>query len=100
MATLLEQLRSMTTVVADSGDIDSIRKFKPTDSTTNPSLIAAAAEMPAYAPIVDDVLMKARAEAGGNASDKTVATLAFKRSEEHTSEVQSLRHLVCRLLLE
>src|ERR1035441_9721067 len=78
MATLLEQLRGMTTVVADSGDIDSIRKFKPTDSTTNPSLIAAAAGMPAYAPIVDDVLMKARAEAGGNASDKTVATLAFK----------------------
>ena len=78
MATLLEQLRGMTTVVADSGDIDSIRKFKPTDSTTNPSLIAAAAGMPAYAPIVDDVLMKARAEAGGNASDKAVAALAFK----------------------
>jgi transaldolase len=78
MATLLEQLRGMTTVVSDTGDIDSIRKFKPTDSTTNPSLIAAAAGMPAYAPIVDDVLMKARAEAGGNASDKTVATLAFK----------------------
>ena len=78
MATLLEQLRGMTTVVADSGDIDSIRKFKPTDSTTNPSLIAAAAGMPAYAPIVDEVLMKARAEAGGNASDKAVAALAFK----------------------
>src|ERR1039457_7503652 len=78
MATLLEQLRSMTTVVSDTGDINAIVQFKPTDSTTNPSLIAAAAEMPAYAPIVDDVLMKARAQAGGNASDKTVATLAFK----------------------
>jgi transaldolase len=78
MATLLEQLRGMTTVVADSGDINSIEKFKPTDSTTNPSLIAAAAEMPAYAPIVDDVLMQAREEAGSLASDQQVAALAFK----------------------
>jgi len=78
MASLLEQLRGMTTVVADSGDINSIEKFKPTDSTTNPSLIAAAAEMPAYAPIVDDVLMQAREEAGSLASDQQVAALAFK----------------------
>ena len=78
MATLLEQLRGMTKVVADSGDINSIEKFKPTDSTTNPSLIAAAAEMPAYAPIVDDVLMQAREEAGSLASDQQVAALAFK----------------------
>src|ERR1039458_1718326 len=78
MATLLEQLRGMTTVVADSGDIDSIRKFKPQDSTTNPSLIAAAAGMPAYAPIVDGVLMHAREQAGPSASDKEVAALAFK----------------------
>jgi transaldolase len=78
MATLLEQLRTMTKVVADSGDINSIEKFKPTDSTTNPSLIAAAAEMPAYASIVDDVLMGAREHAGPTASDKDVAALAFK----------------------
>jgi transaldolase len=78
MATLLEQLRGMTTVVADSGDINSIKKFKPTDSTTNPSLIAAAAEMPDYASIIDDVLMQAREHAGPSASDKDVATLAFK----------------------
>ena len=50
MATLLEQLRTMTTVVADSGDLNSIAQFKPTDSTTNPSLIAAAAQMPAMPP--------------------------------------------------
>src|SRR5437868_13280077 len=60
MANFLEQLRGMTTVVSDSGDINSIEQFKPTDSTTNPSLIAAAAQMPAYAPIVDDVLKQAR----------------------------------------
>lgn len=78
MATLLEQLRNMTTVVADSGDINSIVKFKPTDSTTNPSLIAAAAQMPEYKEIVDDVLQNARKEAGNDASDKDVAAYAFK----------------------
>jgi transaldolase len=78
MATLLEQLRGYTKVVADSGDINSIEKFKPQDSTTNPSLIAAAAEMPAYQSIVDDVLKQARKDAGSSASDKDVATLAFK----------------------
>jgi transaldolase len=78
MASLLEQLRGYTKVVADSGDINSIEKFKPQDSTTNPSLIAAAALMPAYQQIVDDVLKEARKEAGGSASDKDVAALAFK----------------------
>jgi transaldolase len=79
MPTLLEQLRGMTTVVADSGDINSIKKFKPTDSTTNPSLIAAAAQMPEYASIVDDTLKAARDEAGDKASDHDVAALAFKK---------------------
>src|SRR3984957_14574394 len=78
MASLLEQLRGMTKVVADSGDINSIEKFKPQDSTTNPSLIAAAAEMPAYQPIVDGVLKQARKDAGSSASDSDVAHLAFK----------------------
>ena len=78
MATFLEQLRTMTKVVADSGDINSIEQFKPTDSTTNPSLIAAAAQMPAYQSIVDGVLQQARAEAGPSATDQAVAALAFK----------------------
>jgi transaldolase len=78
MATILEQLRSMTTVVSDTGDINSIKQFKPTDSTTNPSLIQAAAGMPEYQSIVDDVLQQARKDAGPSASDKDVAALAFK----------------------
>jgi transaldolase len=78
MATLLEQLRGMTKVVADSGDINSIEQFKPTDSTTNPSLIAAAAQMPAYQSIVDGVLQQARAQAGPSATDQAIAALAFK----------------------
>ena len=78
MANLLDQLKSMTTVVADSGDINSIKQFKPTDSTTNPSLIAAAAEMPEYQSIVDDVLNQARESLGESADDKEVAAAAFK----------------------
>ena len=78
MPSLLEQLKTMTTVVADTGDINSIEKFKPTDSTTNPSLIAAAAALPEYQSIVDDVLQNARKELGDNADEKEVAAHAFK----------------------
>jgi len=78
MASLLEQLRGMTTVVSDTGDINSIQQYKPQDSTTNPSLIATAAEKPEYQSIVDDVLQQAKKDAGANASDKEVAALAFK----------------------
>ena len=75
---VLEQLRGMTTVVADSGDINSIQKFKPQDSTTNPSLITAAAQMPEYSEIVDGVLKDARSELGESADEKDVANKAFK----------------------
>lgn len=78
MATLLEQLKQYTTVVADTGDMQSMEKFKPTDATTNPSLITAAANMPAYSHIVDDVLKQAKKDAGANADDKAVAAQAFK----------------------
>jgi transaldolase len=56
MASKLESLRSMSTVVADTGDMGSIAKFKPTDSTTNPTLILKAAKLPAYANLVDEAV--------------------------------------------
>jgi transaldolase len=68
----------MTTVVSDTGDINSIQQYKPQDSTTNPSLIAAAAEKPEYQPIVESVLQQAKKDAGSKASDKEVAAQAFK----------------------
>ena len=76
---LLEQLRSYTVVVADTGDIEAMEKFRPQDATTNPSLITAAAQMPQYQPIVDGVLKDARNELGEGATDKAVANLAFQR---------------------
>jgi transaldolase len=76
---LLEQLRSFTVVVADTGDIEAIGKFRPQDSTTNPSLITAAAQLPQYKPIVDGVLLAARKELGASATGAAVANLAFQR---------------------
>ncbi len=79
MASLLEQLRQMTVVVADTGDIQAIEKFTPRDATTNPSLITAAAQMPQYQAIVDDTLLKAKVDSGAGALDKDIANLAFNR---------------------
>ncbi|NES73352.1 MAG: transaldolase, partial [Okeania sp. SIO2D1] len=76
---LLEQLREMTVVVADTGDIQAIESFTPQDATTNPSLITAAAQMPQYQGIVDETLKKARKELGKDTAAKEVASLAFER---------------------
>lgn len=78
MATVLEQLRTMTTVVADSGNINSIAAYKPQDATTNPSLLAEAAKEREYQSIVDDVLRAAREKLSKDASKKEVAAQAFK----------------------
>lgn len=77
--TLLEQLREMTVVVADTGDIQAIEKFKPRDATTNPSLITAAAQMPEYQEIVDETLLQAKKDAGSSATEAQVVSLAFDR---------------------
>ena len=79
MANLLEQLRKVTVVVADTGDLEAIEKVKPQDATTNPSLITAAAMMPQYQGIVEDTLKGARASLGADASQQDVVTLAFDR---------------------
>jgi len=76
--TLLTQLRTMTTVVGDTGDIEAIEKVRPQDATTNPSLLTAAAQMPQYSKIVDDVLLDAKKQLGDNADDAKVSKLAFE----------------------
>ena len=76
---LLEQLREMTIVVADTGDIQAIEQFKPRDATTNPSLITAAAQMSQYQEIVDETLKQAKQDAGSGATDQQVLSLAFDR---------------------
>ena len=54
--TQLAQLKAVTTVVCDTGDVGAIAKYKPQDATTNPSLIYKAATMPEYANLVDDAV--------------------------------------------
>jgi transaldolase len=79
MPNLLEQLRKYTVVVADTGDIEGMKKFRPQDATTNPSLITAAAEMPEYQDIVNEELAQARTELGPKVRVEAVAKLAFQR---------------------
>jgi transaldolase len=79
MPNLLDQLRQLTVVVADTGDLHSIGKFTPRDATTNPSLITAAAQMSEYAEVVDGALAWARKEKGPNASRNAIVSLAIDR---------------------
>ena len=53
----LERLKTMTTVVADTGDFEAIAEYKPQDATTNPSLIYKAAQMPQYRELVEDAVI-------------------------------------------
>ena len=56
MTNQLDSLRQLTVVVADTGDIDAIRQYKPEDATTNPSLILSAAALPQYASLIDEAI--------------------------------------------
>src|SRR5256884_4728029 len=67
MNDLLSQLKQFSVIVADTGDFDSIRKYQPRDTTTNPSLLLKAAQMPEYAALVEKALADAKKESA-NAS--------------------------------
>ncbi|AAU38962.1 MULTISPECIES: transaldolase [Basfia] len=62
MTTQLDALRNMTVVVADTGDIEAIKKYQPQDATTNPSLILSASALPQYASLIDDAINYAKAK--------------------------------------
>ncbi len=76
MANLLDQLKSMTTIVADTGDVEAIKSVKPVDATTNPSLVLKASTLPQYAHLIEDAIAYAKAQGGSkeaqidNAADK------------------------------
>ena len=77
MANLLDQLAAMTVVVADTGDIEAIRQFTPRDATTNPSLILAAAQIPAYQDLIDRSLRESRQALGSEAGADAVVSEAL-----------------------
>ena len=64
MTSQLEQLKEHTIVVCDTGDVDAIKRIKPQDATTNPSLIYKAANMPQYEKLIDDAVAYAKGDLG------------------------------------
>jgi transaldolase len=77
MTNLLDQLATMTVVVADTGDLEAIRQFTPRDATTNPSLILAAAQIPTYQSLIDRSLSESRAAIGESAPVEDVVAEAL-----------------------
>ncbi|MFY2507033.1 transaldolase [Vibrio pectenicida] len=67
MSNKLEQLRKLTTVVADTGEIDAIKKYQPEDATTNPSLILKAAQIEEYAPLINASIDYAKSQSSDKA---------------------------------
>jgi len=78
----LEQLRAFTTVVADTGDIESLAEFAPTDTTTNPSLLLQAAQKPSYVHLLDDALVYGRGFDADSRDDAIMDRLAVNFGRE------------------
>ena len=73
MQNKLEQLRKVTTVVADTGDIEAIKQYQPEDATTNPSLILKAATIEAYAPLIADAIDYAKKQSADKQQQVEIA---------------------------
>ncbi len=67
MASLLEQLKSMTTIVADTGEVEAIKMLKPVDATTNPSLLLKASTLPQCEPMIAEAIAYAKANSSKKA---------------------------------
>ncbi len=87
MANLLDQLKEMTTIVADTGDVEAIKSVKPVDATTNPSLLLKASELPQYAHLIDEAISYAKAQGGSkeaqveHAADKLAVLIGIEISK-------------------
>lgn len=87
MANLLEQLKAMTTIVADTGDVEAIKSVKPVDATTNPSLLLKASQLPQYAHLIDESIAFAKSKGGSkeeqieNAADKLAVLIGIEISK-------------------
>ena len=71
----LESLKKLTTVVADTGEFEAMRTFKPQDATTNPSLILAASKVAQYAPIVERAIAYGKQQEAANIDEKVTITV-------------------------
>jgi len=84
----LAQLREMTTVVGDTGDIAAIRRLSPIDATTNPSLILKAAQMPEYADMIKAAI--ARVDRSGKSDAEVIDDVVDQISVGFGSEIVKL----------
>ena len=87
MSSKLDQLRKMTTVVADTGDIEAVRRLKPVDCTTNPTLLFKAVETPAYAHLVEEAIAWGHKQGGEKAVQAVCDRLAVSFGTELTKIV-------------
>lgn len=84
MSTLLEQLKTMTNIVADTGDVDAIRRAQPEEATTNPSLLLKASTLPEYAPLIEDAIDWAKGQSSckkqqvEDAADKLAVSIGME----------------------
>lgn len=88
MTSKLDQLKAMTVIVADTGDMEAIRAFKPTDCTTNPSLVLKAADLPAYEGVIADAISWGKKQSG--AKDAVVAAVADRLAVAFGTELARL----------
>ncbi len=82
MPSKLDQLKSMTVVVADTGDLEAIKTFRPVDCTTNPSLVLKAAELPQYKDVIDGAVAWG-AKKGGSKEAIAAADTRLKGTAAH-----------------
>uniref|UniRef100_A0A914MP00 Transaldolase n=1 Tax=Meloidogyne incognita TaxID=6306 RepID=A0A914MP00_MELIC len=78
-SSVLDQLKQISIIVADTGDFHSIEIFKPTDSTTNPSLILAATKDEKYKHLIDQAIKYAKEKTVENASKEIILSLAMDK---------------------
>ncbi|QIZ75491.1 transaldolase [Ferrimonas lipolytica] len=84
MANALEQLKAFTTIVADTGDIEAIRRYMPEDATTNPSLILKASQIPEYDALIEDAVSYAKSQSSDaetqleDAADKLAVNIGLE----------------------
>lgn len=84
MSNALNQLKALTTIVADTGDIEAIKRYHPEDATTNPSLILKAAQIPEYAPLIEEAVAWAKAQSSDpaqqleDAADKLAVNIGLE----------------------
>ena len=90
MATLLEQLKGMTTIVADTGDVEAIKTVKPYDATTNPSLLLKASTLPQCEPMIKEAIAYAKSKSSNKAQQ--VEDAADKLDQWH--RIDELRTMV------